>query len=61
MLGAMHRYAKNTIYTYNILISIEFAGSLELFTGKVVILRENRKGKMKKKADYLSEDEEEAM
>ena len=61
MLGALHRYVKGKGYRWSILTSIEFAGSREVLNGKAIILRENGKGKMKRKADCLSDDDEEAM
>ena len=61
MLGAMHRYVKSTGYTYSILTGLEFAGCREVLNGKAVVLRESGMGKRKRKADYLTEEEEEEM
>ena len=40
---------------------MEFAGSREVLNGKAISLREQGKGKMKRKADSIFDEDEEAM
>ena len=61
MLGAMHRYIKSTGYSHNILSAEEFTGSREVLNGKAVALREQGKGKRKRKAGGLTEEVEETL
>ena len=61
MLGALHRYVKGKGYSTSIITSMEFAGSREVLNGKAISLREQGKGKMKRKADSISDEDEEAM
>ena len=61
MLSAMHRYIKGTGYSYNILTAPEFASAREVLNGKAIALRESGKGKRKRKADFVTTEDEQTM
>ena len=61
MLSAMHRYIKGTGYSHNILTAPEFASAREVLNGKAIALRESGKEKRKRKADFVTTEDEQTM
>ena len=61
MLSAMHRYIKGTGYSYNILTAPEFAIAREVLNGEAIALRESGKGKRKRRADFVTTEDDQAM
>ena len=55
MFSAMHRYIKGS---YNIFTALEFAGARQW---KAIALHKSGKGKQKRKADYVTAEDEQTM
>ena len=60
MLGALNHHLRDSGYTYRI-NDEQFLGAERVFNGKVIDLHEKGKGKKKRKADPITDDEEEQM
>ena len=61
MQAALDRHLHEEGCSYSILKDAEFSNSCKFLNGKAIVLQENGKGKRLRKADALTENEEELL
>ena len=61
MQAALDQHLRKEGCSYSILKDLEFSNSPKVLNGKAIVLQENGKGKRPRKADALTENEEELL